>query len=39
MSSGIAAIQHVRCLRGGSQSQLLRASDGLYYVTKFQNLC
>jgi hypothetical protein len=24
-------------LRGGSQSQLLRASDGLYYVTKFQN--
>ncbi len=37
MSSSIAAIQHVRCLRGGSQSQLLRASDGRYYVTKFQN--
>jgi hypothetical protein len=33
----ISAIQHVRRLRGGSQSQLLRASDGLYYVTKFQN--
>lgn len=37
MSSSISAIQHVRCLRGGSQAQLLRASDGLYYVTKFQN--
>jgi hypothetical protein len=33
----ISAVQHVRRLRGGSQSQLLRASDGLYYVTKFQN--
>jgi hypothetical protein len=37
VSSSIAAIQHVRCLRGGSQSQLLRASDGLYYVTKCTN--
>jgi hypothetical protein len=33
----ISAVQHVRRLRGGSQSQLLRASDGQYYVTKFQN--
>lgn len=37
MSSSISAVQHVRCLRGGSQAKLLRASDGLYYVTKFQN--
>ena len=37
MSACISAVQHVRRLRGGSQSQLLRASDGLYYVTKFQN--
>jgi hypothetical protein len=33
----ISAVQHVRSLRGGSQSQLLRASDGRCYVTKFQN--
>lgn len=37
MSATISAVQHVRPLRGGSQSQLLRASDGFYYVTKFQN--
>jgi hypothetical protein len=34
MSSAIAAVQHIRRLRGGSQSQLLRASDGHYYATK-----
>jgi hypothetical protein len=33
----ISAVQHVRPLRGGAQSHLLRASDGLLYVTKFQN--
>ena len=33
----ISAVQHVRKLRGGSQAHLLRASDGRYYVTKFQN--
>lgn len=37
MSTCISAVQHVRRLRGGSQSQLLRASDGMFYVTKFQN--
>jgi hypothetical protein len=37
VSACISAIQHVRRLRGGSQSQFLRVSDGLYYVTKFQN--
>jgi len=33
----ISAVQHLRPLRGGAQSQLLRASDGCRYVTKFQN--
>lgn len=31
----LTAEQHIRRLHGGSQSQLLRASDGNYYVTKF----
>jgi HipA-like protein len=34
MLSSISAVQHIRRLRGGSQSQLLRASDGHYYATK-----
>jgi len=33
----ISAIQHLRPVRGGAQSHLLRASDGACYVTKFQN--
>jgi len=33
----ISAVQHLRRLRGGAQSHLLRASDGAFYVTKFQN--
>jgi hypothetical protein len=33
----IAAIQHLRVLRGGAQAHLLRASDGAQFVTKFQN--
>lgn len=37
MPKCISAVQHLRRLRGGSQSQLLRASDGASYVTKFQN--
>lgn len=37
MSSSISAVQHIRRLRGGSQSQLLQASDRQFYVTKFQN--
>jgi hypothetical protein len=32
----IYAVQHLRKMRGGAQSHLLRASDGLWYVTKFQ---
>ena len=31
------AEQHIRCMRGGSQSQLMRACDGSYHVVKFQN--
>ena len=37
MSTCISAVQHIRRLRGGSQAQLLRASDGAYYVCKFLN--
>ena len=37
MNSCISAIQHLRPLRGGAQTHLLRASDGNWYVTKFQN--
>ena len=37
MSAGLYAIQHIRRMRGGSQAHLLRASDGAFYVTKFQN--
>lgn len=37
MTACVSAVQHVRRLRGGSQSQLMRAGDGNYYVTKFQN--
>jgi len=33
----ISAVRHLRRLRGGSQSHLLKASDGASYVTKFQN--
>jgi hypothetical protein len=37
VSACISAVQHLRKLRGGSQSHLLQASDGAWYVTKFQN--
>lgn len=37
MNPCISAIQHLRPLRGGAQAHLLRASDGVCYVTKFQN--
>jgi len=33
----IEAVQHVRRMRGGAQSHLMRASDGHFYVVKFQN--
>lgn len=31
------AVQHIRRMRGGAQSHLMRGSDGHYYVVKFQN--
>ncbi len=37
MESCLYAVQQIRRLRGGSQAQLLRASDGAYWVTKPQN--
>lgn len=37
MNTFISAVQHIRPLRGGAQSHLLRAADGNCYVTKFQN--
>lgn len=33
----LTAVQHVRRMRGGSQAQLLRASDSHLYVVKFTN--
>jgi hypothetical protein len=37
VTNRISAVQHLRKLRGGSQSHLIRASDGAWYVIKFQN--
>ena len=31
------AVEHLRRLRGGAQSHLMRCDDGGYYVVKFQN--
>jgi len=31
------AIEHVRRMRGGAQSQMMRCDDGGYYIVKFQN--
>ena len=31
------AVEHIRRMRGGAQSHLMRCSDGFYYVVKFQN--
>src|SRR5512140_2073512 len=33
----LTAVQHVRRMRGGAQSHLMRADDANYYVVKFQN--
>jgi hypothetical protein len=37
MIERIEAVEFVRRMRGGSQSQLVRCSNGGYYVVKFQN--
>jgi hypothetical protein len=31
------AVEHIRRMRGGAQSQLMRCADGAFYVVKFQN--
>jgi hypothetical protein len=31
------ALEHIRRMRGGAQSHLMRCSDGYYYIVKFQN--
>jgi hypothetical protein len=33
----VRALEHIRRMRGGAQSHLMRCSDGHYYVVKFQN--
>jgi len=33
----LEALQHIRRMRGGAQSHLIRCSDGNFYVVKFQN--
>lgn len=33
----VRAVEHIRRMRGGSQSHLMRCSDSRYYVVKFQN--
>ncbi|MFZ0705646.1 MAG: HipA family kinase [Candidatus Korobacteraceae bacterium] len=33
----VQAVQHVRRMRGGAQSHLMRCDDERYYVVKFQN--
>ena len=31
------AVQHVKRMRGGAQSHMMRADDGNFYIVKFQN--
>jgi len=33
----LRAVEHIRRMRGGAQSHLMRCSDGNYYVVKFQD--
>lgn len=33
----VTAVQHIRSMRGGSQSQLMRCSNNKFYVVKFRN--
>ena len=37
MIKRVLALEHVRRMRGGAQSHLMRCSDGECYVVKFQN--
>ena len=33
----LLAVEHIRRMRGGAQSHLMRCDDGDYYIVKFQN--
>src|SRR5580698_4227011 len=33
----LQALEHLRRMRGGAQSHLMRCDDGAYYIVKFQN--
>src|SRR5207248_9410910 len=33
----VLAVEHIRRMRGGAQSHLMRCDDGGYYIVKFQN--
>jgi hypothetical protein len=33
----VKAVQHIMCMRGGTQAHLLKCSDGHLYVVKFRN--
>lgn len=33
----LVSVQHIRRMRGGAQSHLMRCSDGQFYVVKFRN--
>ena len=37
MIKRVLALKHIRRMRGGAQSHLMRCSDGEHYVVKFQN--
>src|SRR5271163_4491572 len=37
MIKRVLAVEHIRRMRGGAQSHLMRCSDGEFYVVKFQN--
>jgi len=37
MAAMKVAVEHVRRMRGGAQSQLMRCDDEAYYIVKFQN--
>ena len=37
MTGTVEAVQHVRRMRGGAQSHLMRCADERFYVVKFQN--
>ncbi|HEY6250390.1 MAG TPA: HipA family kinase [Candidatus Angelobacter sp.] len=37
MTTSLQAVQHIRRMRGGAQSHLMRGSDNGYWIVKFTN--